>query len=100
MCLLRKKLLALVSKESWGRAGAKAGPRGWKAEGSWLYSHAGSACPVAQGSGVSDLLLLLFLLQECTNIFSKGGGEELARHAGVPFLGEWPLEQRAFRGWK
>lgn len=36
---------------------------------------------------------LLFLLQECTNIFSKGGGEELAKHAGVPFLGEWPLEQ-------
>lgn len=34
---------------------------------------------------------LLFLLQECTNIFSKGGGEELAKHAGVPFLGEWPL---------
>ena len=27
--------------------------------------------------------------QECTNVFSKGGGEELARHAGVPFLGEW-----------
>ena len=27
--------------------------------------------------------------QECTNIFSRGGGEELARHAGVPFLGEW-----------
>uniref|UniRef100_A0A4W2DRL9 Cytosolic Fe-S cluster assembly factor NUBP2 n=1 Tax=Bos indicus x Bos taurus TaxID=30522 RepID=A0A4W2DRL9_BOBOX len=26
---------------------------------------------------------------ECTNVFSKGGGEELARHAGVPFLGEW-----------
>ncbi|KAM6113916.1 cytosolic Fe-S cluster assembly factor NUBP2 isoform 2-T2 [Pterocles gutturalis] len=26
---------------------------------------------------------------ECTNIFSKGGGEELAKHAGVPFLGEW-----------
>ncbi|KAB0401446.1 hypothetical protein E2I00_009230, partial [Balaenoptera physalus] len=23
---------------------------------------------------------------ECTNIFSRGGGEELARHAGVPFL--------------
>nr|XP_044603189.1 cytosolic Fe-S cluster assembly factor NUBP2 isoform X2 [Equus asinus] len=23
---------------------------------------------------------------ECTNVFSRGGGEELARHAGVPFL--------------
>ncbi|XP_061848838.1 cytosolic Fe-S cluster assembly factor NUBP2 [Colius striatus] len=29
---------------------------------------------------------------ECTNIFSKGGGEELARHAGVPFLGCVPLD--------
>ncbi|XP_064151427.1 cytosolic Fe-S cluster assembly factor NUBP2 isoform X4 [Loxodonta africana] len=27
-------------------------------------------------------------VQECTNLFSVGGGEELARHAGVPFLGE------------
>ncbi|KAF5913781.1 cytosolic Fe-S cluster assembly factor NUBP2 isoform X2 [Diceros bicornis minor] len=25
---------------------------------------------------------------ECTSVFSRGGGEELARHAGVPFLGE------------
>lgn len=79
-------------KESRGRAGAKAGPRGWKAEGNRLRSRAGSACPVARGSGVCDSPLLLFLLQECTNIFSKGGGEELAKHAGVPFLGEWPLE--------
>uniref|UniRef100_A0A8C5QXX7 NUBP iron-sulfur cluster assembly factor 2, cytosolic n=1 Tax=Leptobrachium leishanense TaxID=445787 RepID=A0A8C5QXX7_9ANUR len=29
---------------------------------------------------------------ECTNIFSKGGGEELARHSGVPFLGCVPLD--------
>ncbi|XP_030401433.1 cytosolic Fe-S cluster assembly factor NUBP2 isoform X1 [Gopherus evgoodei] len=29
---------------------------------------------------------------ECTNLFSKGGGEELARHAGVPFLGCVPLD--------
>ncbi|KAF1537552.1 Cytosolic Fe-S cluster assembly factor NUBP2, partial [Eudyptula minor] len=29
---------------------------------------------------------------ECTNIFSKGGGEELAKHAGVPFLGSVPLD--------
>ncbi|XP_040295259.1 cytosolic Fe-S cluster assembly factor NUBP2 [Bufo bufo] len=29
---------------------------------------------------------------ECTNVFSKGGGEELARHAGVPFLGCVPLD--------
>ena len=25
--------------------------------------------------------------QECTNIFSKGGGQTLAEHSGVPFLG-------------
>ncbi|XP_021385347.1 cytosolic Fe-S cluster assembly factor NUBP2 [Lonchura striata] len=29
---------------------------------------------------------------ECTNIFSKGGGEELAKHTGVPFLGCVPLD--------
>ncbi|XP_055565623.1 cytosolic Fe-S cluster assembly factor NUBP2 isoform X1 [Falco cherrug] len=29
---------------------------------------------------------------ECTNIFSKGGGEELAKHGGVPFLGCVPLD--------
>ncbi|XP_040430411.1 cytosolic Fe-S cluster assembly factor NUBP2 isoform X1 [Cygnus olor] len=29
---------------------------------------------------------------ECTNIFSKGGGEELAKYAGVPFLGSVPLD--------
>ncbi|NWZ18510.1 NUBP2 factor, partial [Asarcornis scutulata] len=29
---------------------------------------------------------------ECTNVFSKGGGEELAKYAGVPFLGSVPLD--------
>ncbi|XP_053132659.1 cytosolic Fe-S cluster assembly factor NUBP2 [Hemicordylus capensis] len=29
---------------------------------------------------------------ECTNIFSTGGGQELAKHAGVPFLGCVPLD--------
>ncbi|XP_042293746.1 cytosolic Fe-S cluster assembly factor NUBP2 isoform X1 [Sceloporus undulatus] len=29
---------------------------------------------------------------ECTNLFSKGGGQELADHAGVPFLGCVPLD--------
>lgn len=29
---------------------------------------------------------------ECTNIFSKGGGEALASHAGVPFLGCVPID--------
>lgn len=31
---------------------------------------------------------------ECANIFSKGGGEELAKQAGVPFLGSVPLDPR------
>lgn len=31
---------------------------------------------------------------ECTNIFSSGGGESLATHAGVPFLGRVPIEPR------
>ncbi|XP_023377113.1 cytosolic Fe-S cluster assembly factor NUBP2 isoform X2 [Pteropus vampyrus] len=35
--------------------------------------------------------------QECTNIFSRGGGEELARHAGVPFLGSVPLDPELTR---
>ncbi|XP_062954955.1 cytosolic Fe-S cluster assembly factor NUBP2 isoform X3 [Cynocephalus volans] len=34
---------------------------------------------------------------ECTNIFSRGGGEELARHAGVPFLGSVPLDPELTR---
>ncbi|XP_028563029.2 cytosolic Fe-S cluster assembly factor NUBP2 [Podarcis muralis] len=29
---------------------------------------------------------------ECTNVFSKGGGQELAKHAEVPFLGCVPLD--------
>ncbi|KAF6271644.1 nucleotide binding protein 2 [Rhinolophus ferrumequinum] len=36
--------------------------------------------------------LLVTTPQECTNVFSRGGGEELARHAGVPFLGSVPLD--------
>nr|XP_034363582.1 cytosolic Fe-S cluster assembly factor NUBP2 isoform X2 [Arvicanthis niloticus] len=31
---------------------------------------------------------------ECTNVFSSGGGEELARLAGVPFLGSVPLDSQ------
>jgi hypothetical protein len=31
---------------------------------------------------------------ECTDIFSRGGGEALAQHAKVPFLGRIPLEPR------
>lgn len=29
---------------------------------------------------------------ECTNIFSSGGGQSLAQHAGVPFLGTIPID--------
>ncbi|KAG8145564.1 hypothetical protein E2320_012081 [Naja naja] len=38
------------------------------------------------------LRLSPLLAPECTNLFSKGGGEELAKHAGVPFLGCVPLD--------
>ncbi|XP_051023848.1 cytosolic Fe-S cluster assembly factor NUBP2 [Acomys russatus] len=34
---------------------------------------------------------------ECTNVFSRGGGEELARLAGVPFLGSVPLDPQLTR---
>ncbi|KAM6155250.1 cytosolic Fe-S cluster assembly factor NUBP2 [Rhynchocyon petersi] len=34
---------------------------------------------------------------ECTNVFSTGGGEELAKHAGVPFLGSVPLDPQLAR---
>lgn len=34
---------------------------------------------------------------ECTNVFSSGSGEELARLAGVPFLGSVPLDSQLTR---
>uniref|UniRef100_I2CWA0 Cytosolic Fe-S cluster assembly factor NUBP2 n=1 Tax=Macaca mulatta TaxID=9544 RepID=I2CWA0_MACMU len=34
---------------------------------------------------------------ECTSVFSRGGGEELARLAGVPFLGSVPLDPELMR---
>jgi len=30
--------------------------------------------------------------QDCTNIFSKGGGKALAEHVNVPFLGDVPID--------
>jgi len=30
--------------------------------------------------------------RECTNVFSKGGGEALAKSCNVPFLGSIPLD--------
>ena len=32
--------------------------------------------------------------QECSNVFSSGGGESLALECGVPFLGRVPLDPR------
>ncbi|CAO2642227.1 Cytosolic Fe-S cluster assembly factor NUBP2 [Lemmus lemmus] len=34
---------------------------------------------------------------ECTSVFSRGGGEELAQLAGVPFLGSVPLDPQLTR---
>lgn len=64
-----------------------------RGEGSALRQEGGGELVLRRAlCWVHDSLLVL-LLQECTNVFSKGGGEELAKYAGVPFLGEWPLEQ-------
>ena len=35
------------------------------------------------------MVILCFFLQECTNVFSKGGGEALAKEYHVPFLGKF-----------
>ena len=32
-----------------------------------------------------------FIFQECSNVFSKGGGEALARELGIQFLGKFIL---------
>jgi hypothetical protein len=37
-------------------------------------------------------LLLISFQQECTNIFSSGGGQSLADIAGIPFLGRVPID--------
>ena len=34
---------------------------------------------------------------ECTNIFSRGGGESLAEHGQVPFLGRIPIDPQLTR---
>lgn len=36
--------------------------------------------------------VLCFVQQECTNIFSSGGGQSLANMAGIPFLGRVPID--------
>ncbi|XP_008854434.1 cytosolic Fe-S cluster assembly factor NUBP2 isoform X4 [Nannospalax galili] len=41
--------------------------------------------------------LVITTPQECTNVFSRGGGEELAQLAGVPFLGSVPLDPELTR---
>lgn len=32
--------------------------------------------------------------QECTNVFSKGGGQKLASYADIPFLGDIPIDPK------
>ena len=41
---------------------------------------------------ITHEVLLWFVLQECTNIFSSGGGQALASMAGIPFLGCVPID--------
>lgn len=41
---------------------------------------------------IIDEVLSCFILQECTNIFSSGGGQSLASMAGIPFLGCVPID--------
>lgn len=41
---------------------------------------------------ITHEVLLCFVLQECTNIFSSGGGQSLASMAGIPFLGRVPID--------
>lgn len=36
----------------------------------------------------------LFILQECTNLFSSNGGKSFAEHFQVPFLGTVPIDPR------
>jgi hypothetical protein len=38
--------------------------------------------------------LLYPVQQECTNIFSSGGGQSLANISGIPFLGCVPIDPR------
>lgn len=33
-----------------------------------------------------------FNLQECTNVFSSGGGESMAKDYQIPFLGRVPID--------
>lgn len=41
---------------------------------------------------ITHEVLLCFVEQECTNIFSSGGGQSLADMAGIPFLGRVPID--------
>lgn len=36
----------------------------------------------------------MYLVQECTNIFSSGGGEQLAEYAKIKFLAKIPIEPK------
>ena len=54
----------------------------------------GYVCPHCSVSSVNlqRIDAFLFYVQHCTNVFSRGGGEMLAKHADVPFLGSIPLD--------
>ena len=41
---------------------------------------------------ITRAVLLCFVQQECTNIFTSGGGQSLANMAGIPFLGCVPID--------
>lgn len=43
---------------------------------------------------ITHEVVLCFVLQECTNIFSSGGGQSLASMAGIPFLGCVPIDPK------
>lgn len=85
---LWKKPRALLSYKELGEGRGK---------GSALRQGGGGELVLRRALRWARASLLFLLPQECTNIFSKGGGEELAKYAGVPFLGEWPLEQSPSR---
>lgn len=36
----------------------------------------------------------IVIFQECSNIFSSGGGKALSEMAGIPFLGAIPIDPR------
>ena len=46
-----------------------------------------SVSPCGRCDIVGDFIIMIVMFQECSNIFSTGGGESLAELCKVPFLG-------------